>query len=321
MNKIILMGVPHHNNLGDHAIVIAERKFINDNFNDFQYYEVSEETLENCIEKIKDHIGKDDLIFLHGGGNFGDEYIYIEEGRRKVIQMFPNNIIVLFPETIFFSNTLNGQKELNKSREIYQKHKKLILIAREKFSYEIMQKEFYNNIILKTPDIVAYLNETKDNFHREGVLFIIRNDVESKITKENIRYIEKKAGKHFKKIEYDDTAKGEGIKDNNRIHRLEKMLNRYRSSELVITDRLHGMIFAAITSTPCIALGNYNHKIKGCCKMFEHLEYIKYIEDVKETDKTIKYLLNNKFEKYDNNFAQSEFEKIIATIQKIRKEE
>ena len=38
--------------------------------------------------------------------------------------------------------------------------------------------------------------------------------------------------------------------------KIEEMLKKYRKCQLVITDRLHGMIFAAITSTPCIALGN-----------------------------------------------------------------
>ena len=28
MKKAVLIGVPHHNNLGDHAIVLAEREYI-----------------------------------------------------------------------------------------------------------------------------------------------------------------------------------------------------------------------------------------------------------------------------------------------------
>ena len=31
MKKAVLMGVPHHNNLGDHAIVLAEREYIENN--------------------------------------------------------------------------------------------------------------------------------------------------------------------------------------------------------------------------------------------------------------------------------------------------
>ena len=32
MKKAVLIGVPHHNNLGDHAIVLAEREYIENNF-------------------------------------------------------------------------------------------------------------------------------------------------------------------------------------------------------------------------------------------------------------------------------------------------
>ena len=35
----------------------------------------------------------------------------------------------------------------------------------------------------------------------------------------------------------------------------------FQKSELVITDRLHGMIFCYITKTPCIVMPNNNHKI------------------------------------------------------------
>ena len=79
MKKAVLIGVPHHNNLGDHAIVLAEREYIEDNFKEYQYYEVSEETAEKCLEKVEKHIHPEDILFLHGGGNLGDEYLYVEE--------------------------------------------------------------------------------------------------------------------------------------------------------------------------------------------------------------------------------------------------
>ena len=44
MKKVVLMGVPHHNNLGDHAIVLAEREYIEDNFKEYEYYEVDKRT-------------------------------------------------------------------------------------------------------------------------------------------------------------------------------------------------------------------------------------------------------------------------------------
>ena len=128
MKKVVLMGVPHHNNLGDNAIALAEKEFIKDFFPEYDYYEISEETIDKCVYKVIDYIAKDSLIFLHGGGNFGDEYLYVEEGRRKVIELFPENTIILFPQTMFFSETKQGKEELEKSKKIYSKHKKLIFI-------------------------------------------------------------------------------------------------------------------------------------------------------------------------------------------------
>ena len=300
MKKAVLIGVPHHNNLGDHAIVLAEREYIEDNFKEYQYYEVSEETAEKCLEKVEKHIHPEDILFLHGGGNLGDEYLYVEEARRKVVQLFPNNIIIFFPQTMHFSNTEKGKRELNKSREIYANHKKLVMVAREEVSYQTMKKEFY----------VTYLNKNGIDQKRDGALLILRSDIEANLDEQKIKQIEQTTRKYLKNVVYDDTAKGPGILSKYREEKIEEMLIKYRKCQLVITDRLHGMIFAAITSTPCIALGNYNHKIKSCSETLEHLGYIKYVDNVEEIEENIKYLMSNEFEKYDNKFAIEQFKQI-----------
>ena len=50
--KVILIGIPHHNNLGDSAIAHAEEKFINDNFKDFDYLAFPQEDIDCSIDKI-----------------------------------------------------------------------------------------------------------------------------------------------------------------------------------------------------------------------------------------------------------------------------
>ena len=311
MRKVILMGVPHHNNLGDSAIALAERQFIKANFPMEQYYEISEETLEKCIDKVREYVKEGDIIFLHGGGNLGDEYLYIEEARRKVIEIFPNNEIIIFPQTMHFSETDKGREELEKSKKIYGKHKKLTVVAREKVSYEEMKKQFKYNRVIQTTDMVTYLNETREEKKREGILLILRNDIERNLNPEQMSRLEQIIKKYFKKIEYNDTAKGEPIKENERKQKLEEMFAKYRQAQLVITDRLHGMIFAAITSTPCIAFKNYNHKIEATYETLKHLGYIKYAHNVEEVEKQIPYLLNTEFEEYNNDFAIKSLQKIV----------
>ena len=92
------------------------------------------------------------------------------------------------------------------------------------------------------------------------------------------------------------------------------MFEKIRKSSLVITDRLHGMIFSAITSTPCISLNNYNHKVKSTFEYLKPLNYIKCIDDVEDLEENIKFLLSLKYETYKNNFAIKEFDKIKEII-------
>ena len=313
MKKVILIGVPRHNNLGDNAIAMAEEKFIKENLTDYKYYEVEEENVDEQLKEIKQNINNEDIILYHGGGNIGDEYLYVEEERRNLIKAFPNNLIIILPQTIYFKD----KKELEKSKEIYGKHPNLVLCAREDTSYNVMKKEFKHNKVIFVPDIVTYLNETKKGEDRSGLLCIFRNDIEIKMTTEEKQIIKMLSKKYFGKIEYDDTAVGNPIPTSElRKEKLEKMFDKYRRAELVITDRLHGMIFAAITSTPCIALSNYNHKVKDTAKYLNYLGYIRYVENVKELEKNIKELLNTKFLPYDNKELKEKQKEIIKIVHK-----
>jgi len=49
-------------------------------------------------------------------------------------------------------------------------------------------------------------------------------------------------------------------------------LNDFSSSKLVVTDRLHGMVFAALAGTPCVVMGNCNYKVKGIYNWIENKE-------------------------------------------------
>ncbi|MDK8210749.1 polysaccharide pyruvyl transferase family protein, partial [Bacillus subtilis] len=54
--------------------------------------------------------------------------------------------------------------------------------------------------------------------------------------------------------------------------------SKFKAAEVVLTDRLHGMIFCAITRTPCIVFNNYNHKIESSYNdWLKDLKYIKFI--------------------------------------------
>jgi pyruvyl transferase EpsI len=105
------------------------------------------------------------------------------------------------------------------------------------------------------------------------------------------------------------------ITKENRMKAVRNKMEEFAKSKLVITDRLHGMIFAAITETPCIVFSNYNHKVKGTYEWIKYLPYIKYIESVEEAKKYIPELLKMDNCKFDNKPLQPYFDKLAEVIQ------
>lgn len=322
MKRAILIGVPHHGNLGDSAIQLAEMKFIKDYLKEYEIKTVPENNLRKCVKKLKQVITKEDLIFLHGGGNIRDTYTVPEEGRREIIKEFPDNQIIIFPQTIYFEEDEQGKKELQKSKEIYNAHPKLIMVAREKTSYEFAIKNFGQTNVILTPDIVFYLEEAKACKRQDKVLSCFRDDKEKKIAQDFIIYMENLVKREVKEIKYTDTHIGkinDNIYESKREELVEDKWSQFREAKLVITDRLHGMIFAAITQTPCIAFGNFNHKIKDSFEWIKHLQYVQYVEDVEDKEavrRKIDQVLQVRKCKYSNEFAKKEYEKIIREIDK-----
>lgn len=314
MKKIILFDGPTYGNVGDLAIAIAEKKFIKENLPQYEFIEVLDKEFNSKFDYMKNVISNNDIILLTGGGNLGDEYIGYEKRRRKVIKQFPNNKIIIMPQTIHFSDTEYGKKELEETKKVYDQHKYLTILAREKVSYDIIKKEFLNVNVILVPDIVMYLNETT-NEKRDGVLMVMRDDVEGILTEQDIEKIKAEISERFDKVMTTNTHVGDGkVNEYNREYIFEEKIKEFKKAQLVITDRLHGMIFSAITSTPCIAIGNYNHKIESSFDWLKDQKYIKFLKNVNEIESLINSLMNQDSYMYNNEFALKEYKQILEVI-------
>lgn len=314
--NIYVLMEPEHDNIGDHGIAWSQQIFLHDNFKEYNKFFITENQFNNYFKYIKRIIKKNDYIFIIGGGNLGNQYIHHENSRRKIIDTFINNKIISFPQTIYFTDDDQGRLELQKSMEIYSKHKNLTIIAREEMSFNIMKKYFKNNNVILTPDIVLYLNNVEPRLNRLGALMCFRNDDETILSKNVKKNIENIVKKYFDVIKVTDMRYGKEILRKDRKNVLDNKFEQFKQVELVITDRLHGMIFAAITGTPCIAISNYNHKIKETYKWIKHLDYIKFINDVDEIEESIKLLINIGNCEYDNQCFIDLYKQIINIVVK-----
>ena len=309
MKKFFLMGVPHHGNIGDSAIAVAEEEILKKFVHNYELLQFPEKDL---CEYVKEHINivnDEDIILLHGGGNMGDLYSYMEKGRRFIIETFPNNKIIIFPQTIFYNN----RYELEKSSEIYNSHKSLIIMAREQKSYDIMKKYYNNCKIHLTPDIVLTMKRIFD-LKREKPLLVLRSDKEKGLSEFAQNKIEELLKRIYGSFNVTDTHLGHDdfdMKGEVRANILDEKFKQFNSSKLVITDRLHGMIFAAITETPCVALDSGTHKTVESYKWLKDLGYIEFCNDINSLEEKIKKVTSCKSIHYDNSFAEDIISKIL----------
>ena len=296
-----------YGNCGDIAITYAQRKFLKENLTGYKIIEIPLKFFYRDYLCIKKNLNPQDIITIIGGGNTGDLYWNFEEARRFIIKKFKKNKVISFLQTVDFST----KKELKKSAKIYSENRNLYLFAREKKSYNIYKDFFNTNNIFLVPDIVLSLNKNQKDNKRKNILICLRNDAEKQIDgqdeKSLINYLKTK----YTNIVFQDTYIGDKIIPyNERESILAKMWKNFSSSKIVITDRLHGLIFSKITSTPCIAIDNSNNKIRETYNtwlkenkntyFFHEINNPEIIEIIKKYNN-----LNEKY--YDENKIDKEF--------------
>lgn len=313
---IFILDEPSHGNIGDQAIAYAESSFVKKNFPTIAIVEFTEDKILSNLKNLKKTIRDEDIIILHGGGNLGTLYIQYEEIRRFIIKKFPNNKIIVFPQSIFFEDSKIGNKELNISRHIYNNHEHLSIIAREPKSFELMKKFFEDTNIYMTPDIVLSLEIPEKKTERKGIITLLRDDKE-KLNMGEVDSIILELANIYDVTESDTHLREKfntQIDYTNRRNVLESKWSEISQHEVVITDRLHGMIFSVITRTPCIVFPNNNHKILETYKKYlSKSSSIVFIENA-ELDKVIKIINEIRNRPFDEIEGMDDKFKILKQI-------
>ena len=286
-NKIIFIDAASYNNLGDQAIALAMNYFIKDNFPEYEYMEVLEKDFVRNINRLKKSVDENDIICLSGGGNMGNLYPRFEAIRRKTIKSFKNNKIIIFPQTIDYENNKYGNREFKKSIKIYNSNQNLIVCAREMNTYNKI-KDVYKRVIL-VPDIVLYLYKKIiiENDKKYDVGICLREDKEANITNNFRKQI---YNKFSNIIELTTMSDNNYINNSNREKLIKEKLEQFSKAKLIVTDRLHGMIFSILNGTPCLAIDNSNKKVSGVYNTIrDKINFVNIIDNIND--------LNN----YNNN--------------------
>ena len=302
--KILFVGIPLHPNLGDQAQYFCIKRWIKENYKGYQIIEYPDCLVNSNILKINSNIKKimslrsDFIIFQSGYRTTDVANIKGEYAHRKIIKMFKDKKILVFPQTINFKN----DKELKKSVQAYSNNKKILFLARDNQSYKIAKDNYINKIEL-FPDIVTSLigyHETNED--RKGILCCMRRDAE-KLYDDNDLEEMIKVLKKIDFVERTDTTL-DNIKFKDLKQNLEKIIKaeieRFSKYKVVITDRYHGTIFSLISNTPTIVISSTDHKLSSGVNWFKDREafkeYIYYAKSLNEAIEITKLIYNKKFD-------------------------
>lgn len=306
--KCFVFCAADYGNLGDVAITYAQSKYLSEKLPDYVIVDVPISKSISSLKVIKRICSDDDIITLTGGGYMGDLYFRSEFLRLLIVYVFRKYKVISFPQTADFSNTALGVSILRISQRIYAKCEHLELWAREHISYRFMCEKFVKNKIRLTPDIVMWLDERVTD-DRNVITFCLRNDLEKNPhSKLYLNKLQTMIPQNMSIINYDTHIGNVKLNLDQRYEELSKIWTQFRRSRLVVTDRLHGMIFAYITGTPAVVLPNNNFKIPACYSWLKECGYIKYIKSAEDINSLDLFSISNTDKGYE------ETHKIISDI-------
>lgn len=317
---IVIFNSPDYPNLGDHAIALGERMFLSCYFPQYDVIEISSEEYMKENLRIKGGIRRDDIIAVTGGGNIGTLWIRLNDLVCHIISSYEENPMVIFPQTIFYENSDYGCQEKRFLRQALKKHKNMIFAVRDGASlnrlHEIIGDEITKVLV---PDMAFFLKSkyTSVSMMREPLMLVcMRNDREKR------KMVHGDFGRLAQKLnltlDYVSTIASQEVTMNNRESYLDEIMSRLASAKVVITDRLHCMIFCWLTGTPCVVFDNVSGKLHGVKEWLTDSTFIGQCRGNEDILECVKKVMENQGKDSCQSWIAIEqgFEKLAGLIRK-----
>lgn len=263
--RAVFIGSPIHSNLGDQLIAQQGLALIRSmGFSDV--VEIPEFVYELYPSRVQ--IRPRDTIFLIGGGWMGSLYedqLVIEE----ILSSYPDNRIIILPQTVYFypDGRFSSPEQFAKIFTA-ARHAHICLRERRSWRYCLDVLGLDPERVHLLPDL-ALLRMQKKAVRKEGrtgrMILALRRDVEKQpgtgSMKKTVEAVCR--SRRMRCIQTSTIWKHKVIPMYRRDDVIEDKIREFASADLVVTDRLHSMVFAMIAGTPCIAVDNTTGKISG----------------------------------------------------------
>mmetsp|Transcript_24611 Transcript_24611/g.40526 ORF Transcript_24611/g.40526 Transcript_24611/m.40526 type:complete len:682 (+) Transcript_24611:63-2108(+) len=281
---VALLDYPAHRNTGDQAIWMGEKVLFHENGVEISFECASylkggyRYTSNDCdFAHLRKILGKDGIIFLHGGGNFRNypgknKLGYYQFFRHTVVKEFPNHQIVVLPQTINFEKEF--PEVVKEVRTAIGDHKNLTLLWRDTFSQQFATEHFPSAKSIVCPDmafmmgLLAQEGLESQHFFTPGpfpspkykMVWIGRVDAEKITDRQQLGSdLDASLGE---KTDWNLFPKPKESEFTDRAAELLDMgLAFLAKGQVVVTDRLHGMILGTLLGRPVVAMDNNYGKL------------------------------------------------------------
>jgi len=142
--------LPYYENIGDTLIWEGTRIFLK---------QIKYKCLYSASSTTFYHhkISQNTTILLQGGGNFGDLWEVPHSFRKKIIELYPSNKVIIFPQTVWYEH----QENIKADEFFFANHTNVTMCARDKVSFKFMQEHFPKNKVLLVPDMAFFIDFDK----------------------------------------------------------------------------------------------------------------------------------------------------------------
>ncbi len=319
--RIFYCGICETSNMGDIAQTFCTLNWLSKNYPAYGIVLCKTSVLmePRCrfVEKLKEIANKEDIIVFQSGYNTHDIDGYEDLMHQKVIKAFPNNEVLMLPQTVYFIS----EKRKRQCSEVYNAHKRMLFLARDPKS-ETTAKEMFPDLTVKLfPDIVTSLVGYTENAgnSRSGIYLCRRHDVEQYYVDEDYKSFEE-ALSQFDKVTMSDTvitASNDEIYTNLKKY-VEDIIDYFGQFRLVVTDKFHGLVFSLVSNTPVIVLRTKDHKVTSGYEWFSKIypDTVFFADSADEIkDITNRVLVSYKYKVLDNYFDQEYYQKLRSYIE------
>jgi exopolysaccharide biosynthesis predicted pyruvyltransferase EpsI len=167
---IAILDFPDIRNCGDSAIWLGEMAYLQQRYAKRPSYVCT--TDDFSPDELKNS-APNGPIFIHGGGNFGDIWVFHQDFRERVMELFPDRQIVQFPQSIHYKSA----ERLEQSKRAIGKHKNFVLLVRDEESFQFAKENFDCQVYL-CPDMAICIGKIEPAAPQFPVLAMLRQDKE-----------------------------------------------------------------------------------------------------------------------------------------------